>query len=121
MFRGSLGIDVAGHDGFRNYVDTVYAAFPGFHNTIEELIVEDASMAARLIYRGTHQGPHVGVAATGRAVEYSGAAIFHMRENRAASGWVLGDKVSSWRQIAVPPLQTAAVALRKPTSFLPSF
>lgn len=106
-FRGSLGIDVSGRDGFRGYMETVRTAFPDFHNTIEEMIVEGDRVAARLSYRGTHLGPLLGVQPTKRPIAYSGVAIFHLREQQIVSGWVLGDAVSLWHQIGiVPPIET---------------
>ena len=39
-FRGSLGITVRGRDGFRGYVARVRAAFPDFHNQIDQLLAE---------------------------------------------------------------------------------
>ena len=39
-FRGSLGVTVSGRDGFRGYVAQVRAAFPDFHNQIDELLAE---------------------------------------------------------------------------------
>ena len=52
IFRGSLGISVQGREGFREYMQTVRAAFPDFHNRIEELIAEDDKVAALLTYTG---------------------------------------------------------------------
>ena len=55
-FRGSLGVTVSGRDGFRGYVAKVRAAFPDFHNRIDEIIAECDAVAARLTYNGTHRG-----------------------------------------------------------------
>ncbi len=103
VFRGSLGIDVSGHAGFREYMGTVRGAFPDFRNYIEEMIVEGDRLAALLTYRGTHSGTLLGVPASGQEVEYSGVAIFRIREARVVSGWVLGDTVSLWKQIGSTP------------------
>ncbi len=103
VFRGSLGVDVKGHDGFRDYMLTVRTAFTDFHNTIEEIITEGNSAAVRLTYRGTHDGALFGVPATGKRILYSGIAIFHFENSLIANGWVLGDTVSLWRQLGVTP------------------
>jgi len=55
-FRGSLAIEVQGLEGFKGYVNMVRAAFPDFHNTIEDLIAEDNKVVARLTYNATHKG-----------------------------------------------------------------
>lgn len=102
-FRGSLGVDVKGHDGFLKYMQLVQSAFPDFHNTIEETLVDGSASAARLTYRGTHKGTLFGIPQTGRSFEYAGVAIFRFEHDLIASGWVLGDTVSLWRQLGVVP------------------
>jgi steroid delta-isomerase-like uncharacterized protein len=91
LFRGSLGIDVQGREGFKEYMRTVRRAFPDFHNRIEELIAENDRVAAWLTYTGTHQGAVLGIAPTGRRVSYAGMALFQVVDDRLAEGWVLGD------------------------------
>lgn len=103
VFRGSLGIEVVGHDGFRNYMETVRIAFPDFCNEIEETISEGERIAVRLTYRGTHDGPLLGVPATGRRVSYCGFGLFHIEAGQIADGWVLGDTMALWRQIGHTP------------------
>lgn len=92
-FRGSLGRHAVGHSEFGDYMDLVQRAFPDLHNRIDELIVDGVGQAAfaRLSYRGTHDGELLGVAATGRAIAYEGAARFETRGGLIADIWVLGD------------------------------
>lgn len=98
-FRGSLGIDVQSLDGFKAYMSAVRAAFPDFHNTIEELIAEEDQVAARLTYRGTHKGALFGIAPTGRQITYAGVAIFRVRGGKIVEGWVLGDRLALIEQL----------------------
>jgi steroid delta-isomerase-like uncharacterized protein len=105
-FRGSLGIEVRGRDGFRRYVALVRDAFPDFHNAVEELVAESDRVVARLTYRGTHRGPLFGLAPTGRRISYAGVALFRIAGGRIAEGWVLGDALGLLRQLgatAIPP------------------
>ena len=99
IFRGSLGISVQGRQGFRDYMRTIRAAFPDFHNRIEKLIAEDDQVAAKLTYTGTHQGEALGIAPTGRRVSYAGVALFRVVETRIAEGWVLGDIYGLMQQL----------------------
>jgi len=86
----------------------VRTAFPDFHNTIEELIAEGDSVVARLTYRATHRGELFGIPATGKAIEYAGVAIFRVRKEQVAEGWVLGDTLGLMRQLgAVPGARSA--------------
>lgn len=98
-FHGSLGMSATGHDGFIGYADTVRAAFPDFHNTVEEMIAEDAKLAALLTYRGTHRGAIFGIEPTGRRIEYAGVAIFLFRDALISHVWVLGDRLALLQQL----------------------
>jgi steroid delta-isomerase-like uncharacterized protein len=100
-FRGSLGMNVAGRDGFKEYMRTVQRAFPDFHNQIEELIAEGEKVVARLTYRGTHTGELFGISATGSRVTYSGIAIFRISERCIVEGWVLGDTRGLMQQLEI--------------------
>ena len=99
-FRGSLGTSTVGRDGWRSYRDTVRAGSADFHNTVETLVVEGATAAARLRYTGTHTGPLAGCPATGRRFEYAGAAFFTVEDGLLASAWVLGDLASLRDQLS---------------------
>src|SRR5437762_1688217 len=80
-FWGSLGVGGRGREGFKEYMRTVRAAFPDFHNDIEELIAEGDRVVAQLSYTGTHQGELFDIAATGRRVSYAGVAIFRIAKD----------------------------------------
>lgn len=99
QFRGSLGREAVGHEGFREYMEYVRAAFPDFTNEIEQTLVEGDRLFARLTYRGTHRGELFGIPPTGRKVEYAGAALFRFRSGRIAQVWVLGDIHGLMRQL----------------------
>src|SRR5262249_6519216 len=99
VFRGSLGTPVQGRGGLRGYIQEVRAAFPDFHTRIDALVAEGDEVAARLTYTGTHCGPIWGIAATGRRIEYAGAAFFRVRDGRVIEGWVLGDTAALRAQL----------------------
>ena len=99
QFRGSLGVTVNGKKGFRGYVAQVRAAFPDFHNQVDELLAEGNGVMARLTYSGTHLGELYGVAPTGKKVEYGGIALFKISDGRITSGLVYGDTIGLMRQI----------------------
>jgi steroid delta-isomerase-like uncharacterized protein len=99
VFRGSLGDEVRGRDGFRGYRDKIRAGFPDFHNEVVELVTEGERAAARLRYTGHHRGTILGVAATGTLVSCDGAAFFTAREGRLLEVWVLGDVDGLRRQL----------------------
>jgi steroid delta-isomerase-like uncharacterized protein len=102
VFRGSIGSTMNGIQEFKQYVIKIRAAFPDFHNHVEELIGEGEKVVARLTYTGTHRGELFGFPGTGRGITYQGIAIFQFREGKIISGYVLGDTESLKHQIAQP-------------------
>lgn len=90
-FRGSLGPEKRGLDGFISYLRQIHAALAGYTCNIEEIIEEGARAAVRLRFAGVHQGPFFGMAATGREIAWTGAAFFGTAEGRITELWVLGD------------------------------
>ena len=90
-FRGSLGLERRGPDGFVDYMRGVRAALGGYRCIIDQLVADAESAAARTRFRGRHRGPFLGFEPTGREVEWSGAAFFTMSGSRIETIWVLGD------------------------------
>ncbi|HET7269898.1 MAG TPA: ester cyclase [Rubrobacter sp.] len=75
------------------------AAFPDWHNRIDELIVSGDKVVARMTWSGTHLGELLGVEPTGGRVEYVGAAIFRLAEGKIEDGWVVGDTQELWKRL----------------------
>lgn len=63
---------LAAHPGLSEtvqYIPALLAAFPDLKHTIEEQIVSGEVVATRAVMRGTHRGPFMGAAPTGRRIE----------------------------------------------------
>ncbi|HEY6278839.1 MAG TPA: ester cyclase [Streptosporangiaceae bacterium] len=90
-FRGSLGQETSGRQGWRHYRDMVRHGSADFHNEIVDLVCESDRAAVRLRYTGTHTGMLLGLPATQRHFEYAGAAFFTADHRWLTSAWVLGD------------------------------
>ncbi len=98
-FRGSLGQESVGRQGWREYRDWVHSGSSDFHNEVVTLVVDGDRAAARLRYSGTHDGNLAGIEATGRSFTYSGAAFFTAGHGLLTSAWVLGDLVALRAQL----------------------
>ena len=90
-FRGSLGPEKRGQDGFIDYMRGVHAALGDYTCIIEDIVATGDRVAARMTFGGIHRGAYFGVAPTGREIEWAGAAFFRMKAGRIAELWVLGD------------------------------
>jgi predicted ester cyclase len=99
-FRGSLGQETSGRDGWRRYRDLIRAGSADFHNELVELVCDGQRAAARLRYTGTHTGTLLGLPATQRRFEYAGAAFFAADARWLTSAWVLGDVDGLRRQLS---------------------
>ena len=105
-FRASLGPEMVGADSFIGYMQAIHAALASYRCTIEELVrdKDNGRAAARMRFQGIHRGVFFNVPATGRVVEWTGAAFFETNGDRIASLWVLGDVDAVRRQLGAGPL-----------------
>jgi len=79
--------------------------FPDVISTIEDLIAEGDKVVARWRSRATHQGNYMGVAPTGKEVEFTGISFYRIEAGRIAESWNEEDELGLMRQIgAVPEL-----------------
>jgi steroid delta-isomerase-like uncharacterized protein len=101
-FRGSRGATLVGRDAFRRYAEETRAAFPDWHNRIDELLAVDDRVVTRMTWTGTHRGRLAGLDPTGARVEYVGAAFFRLRAGVIAEGWVVGDTATFWQALGRP-------------------
>jgi steroid delta-isomerase-like uncharacterized protein len=105
VFRGSLGANLVGRERFKSYVETVRAAFPDWHNQVDEILALEDRVVARMTWSGTHRGPLGGVEPTGAHVEYCGASFFQLAEGVIEEAWVVGDTQELWRALGRTPPQ----------------
>jgi predicted ester cyclase/catechol 2,3-dioxygenase-like lactoylglutathione lyase family enzyme len=81
------------HEGFKEGLRALYAAFPDFLAVAEEILVApDASPNAvkatlRWSASATHRGAFLGIAPTGRTIRFRGIEIVTLREGRIAARW----------------------------------
>ena len=99
-FRGSLGAERVGPDGFIAYMRDVHRALGDYRCVIDELVTDGDRAAARMRFTGKHRAEFLGVAATGRQITWTGASFFRFEDGKIADLWVLGDLVELRRQMA---------------------
>jgi predicted ester cyclase len=56
VYHSSMGEDVHGLKGYKQYVSDLYSAFPDTHITIDDMVVEGDKVALRWTVTGTHKG-----------------------------------------------------------------
>jgi predicted ester cyclase len=56
-------------------------------------------VAVRLTFRGTHQGDHLGIPATGRTIEYVSHEFYRIADGLVAEEWICSDMATLHRQL----------------------
>lgn len=98
-FRGSLGDQKIGHEGFAEYVDDVHSALGEYRCIIEELVAENDKVFAKMLFTGIHRGRFMGIEPTQRRVSWHGCALFSFDGDLIIDVWVLGDLQSLKQQL----------------------
>ena len=77
--------------------------FPDVISTIEYLIAEGDKVVARWRSQATHQGDYLGIAPTGKEVEFTGISFYRIEAGRIAESWNEEDELGLVRQIGTVP------------------
>ena len=75
------------------------AAFPDMRSSEEDLIAEGNKVVVRRIFRGTHQGPFMGVDPTDKEVVFTATFTAHLNGGKIEEQWVNFDALGLLRQI----------------------
>jgi predicted ester cyclase len=94
---------VRGIAAIRQTLQPYLIAFPDRRFTIEGQIAEADRVATRWTAQGTHQGPLMGHAATGRPVSFGGTDIFRIANGKIVEGWAHYDRFVILPQIGAVP------------------
>jgi steroid delta-isomerase-like uncharacterized protein len=89
-----------GRAGQRQAVEYFLAAFPDLHNEIELILAEDGLVAAHQRWSGTQMGEFLGIAATGRAVEFTSTAVLRIRDGLILQAWDEMDAAGLLQQLS---------------------
>jgi steroid delta-isomerase-like uncharacterized protein len=81
----------------------ILSAFPDHTLTIQDQVAEADKVVTRVTFRGTHQGPFNGIAATGKQVEWSGIAMDRLADGKVIEMWHVQNTTGLLQQIAAPP------------------
>ena len=74
-------------------------AFPDLRAEIEDIFGSGDRVAARLRFRGRHEGEYLGHPPTGRAIEYVSHEFYRVAEGLIAEGWICSDTATLFGQI----------------------
>src|SRR5215208_80928 len=73
--------------------------FPDVISTIEDLKTEGDKVVARWRSHATHRGDYMGIAPSGKEVQFTGISVYRIEEGKIAESWTEEDQFGLMRQI----------------------
>jgi steroid delta-isomerase-like uncharacterized protein len=92
-----------GLEGLQDVLRGLRSAFPDMHWTVEEQLTEGDRVLTRFVWTGTHNGPFLGVPATGRSMSVWGIVIDRLVEGRIKHTRILMDTLGLMMQLGAIP------------------
>ena len=90
-------------EALKQYVGTFLTAFPDLNLSVEDLIAEGDKVVWRFKSTGHHNGPFMGMPATGKTGNITGIVIFRLENSRIVEGWVNIDTLGLLQQVGMIP------------------
>ncbi len=92
-----------GLDGLKDALGSMRAGFSDLNFSIKEQLSDGDKVASRFEWTGTHDGPFLGVAATGKPVRVWGMVIDQLLEGKIKNTRILMDTLGLMMQLGVIP------------------
>jgi len=91
-------------DGARQLYKTLRTAFPDFHADIPRQLADGDRVTTYKTYRGTHRGEFLGVAPTGRKVQFETVDVMRVQDGKITEHWGVANLFSLMQQLGpLPP------------------
>ena len=76
-------------ESLSQFFASLVTAFPDIHRTMEELVTDNVcTVVIRWIVTGTHLGPFMGIAPTGKPINVTGMSMYRISSGQSlTSGW----------------------------------
>ena len=86
-------------EGFKEFIYSLWRAFPDIRIIFEDLIIEGNKVAGRYYLTGTHKGEFLGIPATDKQFKVNGMTIFSFSDEKVAERWNIVDIISLTGQL----------------------
>ncbi len=107
VYHEPPNVECRGAEEYKQYFGAVLAAYPDLQMSVEHMIAEGETVAARTTFRGTHTGdsPAFGIPPTGKQVVVPMITYSTFAEGKLVEIWNLVDSLGMLQQLGViPPL-----------------
>ena len=109
--------DLEGLEAWRGYTAPFTEALPDLRLTIEEIAAEGDTVAARVVFEGTHRGEFQGLPPTGKEVAFSSIEIDRVVDGKVEEHWVEINLLGLVQQLGVAtipgPQQLGRILVRQ--------
>ena len=92
-----------GREGFRDFWNTITAAFPDAHIEPRHEVVDDEHVVVAYTLTGTHEGEFEGIAPTGRKISINGIQIGRFENGKIVERWGSSDELGIMKQLGAEP------------------
>lgn len=86
-------------------IQRMHAAFPDYHFTVDDIVVQGDSVALRYTGAGTQHGEYRGVAltipASGKPMRYTGMMLLRIADGRVVEEWTVADLLGMLQQLGM--------------------
>ena len=103
LAHGLPGGPLRGPDAFRQHFQKFRGAFPDIRVDVERTVTEGEFVAIHCRVTGTHQGDTLGIAPTGRRIDFEGVTIAKVVDGQVREGWNCFDFLTMYQQLGVLP------------------
>jgi steroid delta-isomerase-like uncharacterized protein len=94
-------IEAHGRTDVKRVLTKLYRAFPDIEYRIVDRVAEGNKIAIRWQGSGTHRGDYLGLAPTGRQVEYDGITFYELEGDKIARIFVTANLLGLVRQLTI--------------------
>lgn len=101
VIHGLGPADLHGPAGFRTFYTAYRNAFPDIVIRMDDLVAEGDRVVARWSGTGTHLGDGLGIAATGRQIQFNGVTIVRIERGKLIEGWNTFNQLEMFQQLGV--------------------
>lgn len=92
-----------GCDAIKGMIQRVHAAFPDYHEELEEMVAEGEKVVVRLTIIGTQLGQWGPLLPTGKSVRFEEIAVLRFVDGKVVEQRGLTDNLAALRQLGVAP------------------
>ncbi len=96
--------NLRGPEGARQFFTMMFSAFPDMRFNVRQQIAEGDKVLTYKTFHGTHQGPFMGIPATGREVSIDGMDILTVTGGKITEHWTVSDMLGMLQQLGVVPM-----------------